>query len=140
MPAFDETAGVGSEGCGVFLEAFSIFGASVTATGRCDAVGAGASVNTLASLSCFSASISASRARMSSCNCAYCSSSSRMLLIVSSLSLAYSTSNIASRPREGTRRRPRAIWKFRWFSRDWFWARSLRWECPQTRLFAARCR
>jgi hypothetical protein len=112
VPAFANVAGADSAGCGIWLALFSCFGDSAASIDRCDGTGVGASFSALISLS-FSASISTSRASISSWNFAYRSSSSRMPLIVSSLNCEYSTSNIAPSPTKYTRRGQRAVWKSR---------------------------
>ena len=112
MPVVANVAGADSAGCGIWLTLFSCFGDSAASIDRCDGTGVGASFSALASLS-FSASISASRACISSWNFAYRSSSSWMPLIVPSLNCKYSTSNIAPSPRKYTRRGQHAVWKSR---------------------------
>ena len=102
-----DTVGAGSVDFGVFTMLFSTLGTSIASTGLEGGAGVGASLKALPSVS---ASISASKARICSCNFAYCSSSSRMPLIVSSLNFVYSTSNIARTSRRSTRCRSRAIW------------------------------
>jgi hypothetical protein len=102
------SVGASSVDCRMSPLVFSTVGTLIVSMGLEDAVGVEVSFKVLLSVS---ASISASRARICSCNFAYCSSSSRMPLIVSSLNFVYSTSNIARASRRPARHRSRAIWK-----------------------------
>lgn len=106
--SFVDTVGAGSVDFGVLIMLCSTLGNSIASTGLEGGEGVGASLEALPSVS---ASISASKARICSCNFPYRSSSSRMPLIVSSLNFGYSTSNIARTSGRSTRCRSRAIWK-----------------------------